>query len=406
MRIPKGGCMLKKLHLERLNEVHLLLFQKHIELGQEHLRTLLSQEGVEELCAAEEPNPEAQKRIEPNVTERAGALTLPFNGVLSATLGAWLGLNGFLGHFITSKLLFQGVIFISMGLGVLIAVLNYRGMKRGIQRRVDERMLQDIQLDILDFLIGKRTIEIEEKTEEINQMLKTLHVSDVGELPFIPSNEFNNHESCLRWLEKLEQHVGKRREAENPQVYDLFAGEITALKEKIRESLGEKPASTKKALPPILETMIRTPLRAQKKRKSWLGKNWKQLLSGTIPTLYGSFSSVFVYLNGAPQITAQVGWESMHAFLTHPSVRAAEMTTAIGSTLYFAFSFVNANRKKFMRDQEIAKTQEGIVEQQGKLSVLDDKLSKVKEALLSLQRITVIFEILKKLSPLISPPKS
>lgn len=48
--------MLKQLQLDRLSDAHLLLFQKHIELGQEHLRNLLSQEGVEELCAVDEPS--------------------------------------------------------------------------------------------------------------------------------------------------------------------------------------------------------------------------------------------------------------------------------------------------------------------------------------------------------------
>jgi hypothetical protein len=396
-----GGGMLKQLQLEQLSDEHLLLFQKHIELGQEHLLTLLSQKGVDELCAVDEPSMAAQRRIESNVTERAGALTGPFNGVLSAVLGAWLGLDGFLGYFLNSRALFQGVIAVSVGLGVWIAMINYRKMKRDIQRRVEERTLQDIQLHILDFLIRKRATEIKQKTAELNELLKTLRVTD-EEIPPIPSTEFDSEEECLSWLEKLDCVVRKHQELENPQVYDLFAWEIAASKEKIRESLAKKPAFSCKALPPILEMLMRTPLRDQKKEASWLSKSWKQILLGTILTLYGGFSSMFVYLNGAPEITAQLGWESVHAFLTNPWVRMAEMAGAVGSTLYFAFSFINANRKGFVRDQEIAKTQKEVVQQQGKLSMFNDRLSKVKETLLSLQRIEVLLITSRKLSSLIS----
>lgn len=157
------------------------------------------------------------------MTEWAGSLTLPFNGVLTAALGAWLGLKGFLGYFLKSKILFQGLIALSMGLGVWIAVINYRHMKRSIQRRVEERTLQDIQLHILDFLIKKRQTEIGQKTDELNVLLKTMKVAD-EEIPPIPSTEFDSEKKCLQWLERFECVVGKHRELDNPRVYDLFEG--------------------------------------------------------------------------------------------------------------------------------------------------------------------------------------
>ncbi|HEY4255047.1 MAG TPA: hypothetical protein VGM34_01705 [Chlamydiales bacterium] len=391
--------MLKSFLFDRLNEADLLLFQKHIELGREHLRTLLSSTEIEELCSLDLLRSGQEKEIKASPTELAGTLTLPFNSILTATLGAWIGLSGFMGVLLTSKLLFQMVMVLSVGIGAVVGIWNYRFTKKEIRKRIEERQLQNIQLYILDSLNRKRVQEIKEKIDELNSLLQTIQVTSDNQAEVILSSEFNNHHACLQWLQKLEHLIEERREKGDSEIYALFKDEIDSIKGQIAKSLGFQE-SEKQPMLPSLKKLIQAALPLFKKKRSWIQANWKSLLVSVLPTLFGMFSSIFVYLNDMPKITHEVGWEEMRYLLMDPKIKAIELTLAILTTLYFAFSFVNSNRKRFHRDQELAGAQEAIIKKQGSLSMLNDKLLKIKEALIAIQRISGVFNVLKKFATL------
>lgn len=394
--------MLKDFQLQHLKQSHLILLQKHIELGQDHLQSLLSQEGVEELCSLDLLNPKAEKEVEASPTELAGTFTKSFHGILTATLGAWLGLNGFMGYFLTSKTLYQTVMLISVILGIVIGIWNFRFNKREIEKRVEKRELQDIQLYILDFLNHKRAKELKEKSDEINHMLKTLQMNEANHLENINVEEFKNPKVSLKWLRQLELVIAERESHEDPEIALLFQDEICAMKEKIKKTLNieDQEKKNKENIHPILEPLIHAPLPTIKKKKSWVRTNWTSLLMSSIPLLYGTFGSISSYLNNTHKLTQQVQWKEMHAFLTDPYMRQVQLVVAIVITIYFTFSFLNTNRKKFYRDQEIDKTQDLIIKKQGILTDLNDKLLKVKEVLISIQKIASISKLWKKISAL------
>jgi hypothetical protein len=330
-----------------------------------------------------------EKRVKVAPADLTGTFTQFVNAALTTVLGAWMGLNGILGIVLTSKPLFQVVIVGSLVVGCVVGIHNYRFTKRAIQKQLEKRKLQDIQLSIFDFLNEKRLEEINAKTKEIDQLL---HEIKVGKQHPLHQSEIPPFSFYLGEFKQIEQQIQNRYE-KDPHIYSLFTKEFSMLQERIGQNL---PSSHKKNIPPILQPLIEAPLPKDPHKKSWIRTNWRHLLISSIPVLYGTLTSLFGASGNAKIIACQVKWTEMYAFLNNSYVQRCGIFLAIAITLYFTFSFIIKNRMQWRRDREIDKAREQIIEHQATLSKRDDQILKLKEMLILAERIFGIYKIIEK----------
>jgi hypothetical protein len=386
--------MLKDFRLNQIPLSDLLNLQKHLEFGQEHLRRLISQKGIEKLCSLDLLDTQVEKKLKTAPADITGTFTKFVNSALTAALGAWVVFNKISGTVLTSKFLFQGVLFCSLAIGAAIGIQNYRFTRKEIQKQLEKRKLQDIQLSILDFLNQHRLQEIKEKTGEINHLLQQL---GIGYEMKWNSEETPPLSFYLRVFEEIEQAVQVRWQNQDPLIRRLFTDEWGVLQERVGQKLMDRSAPAKN-IPPILIPLIETPLPQATQKKSWLQSNWRHILISGIPVLYGTFTSLFGASGDAKTIAKQVEWSEMYFFLIQPPMRTMGFLLAIAITSYLTFSFINKNRVKFRRDREIGKAAEQIIERQATLLERDDHILKLKEVLIAAQRICGIDKVLEKMS--------
>ena len=394
--------MLIDFQVKQLKQSQLMLFQKHIELGQDHLTTLISDRGVHQLCSLDLLDPIKEKEIKLGPEELTGTFTGSINSFLTTALGVWMGFSGFMGLTLSSKVLFQVFIVISAVVGASIGISNYHYTKRQIKNRINKCKLQDIEIYILDCLNEKKDAEMKDKIEEIKQLLKTLDIGYQGELEIENIEALQDSELCLKWLNRIENLLEDRSKLEGSEVYGLFKADLEEMRQKMEGRLHTKQIQdeNRKRVPPIFRPLIDSPLTSAKNKQFWMRSNWKNLMRAGVPFLYGSFSSVFAYLGTAKVISVQLGWDHAYEIVNDPRARIVQQVVAISITLYLGFAFFCTNRKNFKRDQEIDRAQDILIKKKEKLTHLDNHLVKIKDVLACLLRFSKIPEVVEILLPL------
>jgi cell division protein FtsL len=108
------------------------------------------------------------------------------------------------------------------------------------------------------------------------------------------------------------------------------------------------------------ETVIQKP-------QKWIKNNVLAILTGLIPTIAGSFGSMFVFLAGTPQVMKSLGHNAIERFLFQDHMQAIGLSIAVCLTLYYGFSYIYTNYKNFLRQKEVEKTQKLIAEENANL---------------------------------------
>lgn len=385
-------------YLDALISTELLAFLRHLELGDDHLKNYLTKKEYEEVLSLETLDEKTAAQIDADKTELAGNVTLIMNSFFTATVGLWLGLSGFLGKTSHSPLSLVAVLLFATAGGAFIGLQNYKFTRGRGETSVRKTKLQALQMDILNRVISERTKEISEKTDELNESLQNLKVKKTDEKFTI---NFDDQKELLKWVEKLDSVLKNNvLSYKDNEMYKVFAKEIDETHKELENSLKEQELREERAFLPCFNKLILHEGEEKIPRPSWLQANITNLAISFIPTLFGSFGSMFVYFSGAPRFAEEFENHQLSQFLNDPKLKKIELITSMLITLYFVVTFLYLNYKSFLRNRKYDENEENLIKKKNHLRKLDDRLLRIKEAHNHMVRLATIFDDLKQLTNL------
>jgi hypothetical protein len=398
-----------------LPQLHILL--KHLSLGSDHLKLLLAPKQLNELYQACRLAEEQQEQIAANRLETLGNMSLTINTIMTSTFGAWMGLSGCIGLGLGSYKVLGVISFIAFFVSGFIGYMSLSTTKNQAYTALDNQCLHQLQLIILR-LINQKTLE------KIKTTAFYLHTAT-----FLLENEHtteNNSEEChlfktsaeaYAWYEKLDQILKSRlKQVEHLTPYELYSKQISQMTYTVRKILAkhvkflEHLASTNQKQQkstqylqtlPYLKILTNPSFGIPKYRtfvpSSWISGNVGKLLLGLMPTIWGGFASMFVFVGGIPNITRELGFTSTADFLSQPEARVIEILMALGVTAYFAFSFLYSSRKIWQREKLLEKTEKEIANEETLLLTNTHLLTMLFKIKSHVQKFVSVFNILKKM---------
>jgi hypothetical protein len=253
--------------------------------------------------------------------------------------------------------------------GGFVGFQNARATKRASRDAIENRKLQDFEIGVLQEVIRHRRKELEAKTAELRSLLSQLGIQvDIQEI----ERGANVHKTFLHWIEQVPQKGAVEMR------HDLA----------IKAEREEKKKQQRKQLDRVFQKLSHAVIHPSLELVSWIRSRSKTLLVQLIPTVMGGFSSLFVYLGGAPRLAGEMQLEGLLEFLMRPEVKIFQLTSSILITLYFGFSFVYLNLKSFKREKELSLMQAEIARHENILDALDDQLFKIKEGLVLMRNFS------------------
>jgi hypothetical protein len=380
--------------MEGLNDLtppELILLQKHIELGKDHLVEVLGKKGFQEILPFARPSQEAVDQIKADDAETSGNLIMAVNTIITGCFGGWMGFSAMMELNLASPIIFGTVLSLATLVGAAIGYQSFRSTKQEAIQTVQTLQLLQLEIEILQGIHKIRERELHEIQEDLRVAATALSPSkeNVSIADWIPA--FNN---------TIDAQIPSYQS--NP-AYPFLKREIAIIKARMKKNFEEGSSEKEVAhpsdgghnreLPSILEQLIRSYPRRAKTSKSWISRNLRKIFSSLIPTLFGGFGSLFVYLSGSTQIARAFEYDSLVAFLTSPHAKLVKVAIAILVTLYFGFSFLYSNRKEHKRSMEIEKKRETIVKEESSLTLLDEQLFKFRQVREDAEKIREMLRI-------------
>lgn len=359
---------MKKEHLELLNSTELLCLQKHIKLGKEHLKSLLEPAEVKELLRLGEVDSQTKETLQADLGEMSANSTLVFNTILTATLGTWMGLSGFMGLPLNSIFWLSALLLFSFSVGGFIGFQNVQFTKKNVQKAIENKKFQTIEILCLDTVNHRKVNELHVKTQRLQKILHSLSLEESSTEQMLEDPKIG-----LKWADLLIKNLQAENKSNNKEKID----EIERIKNQF-EWMEVDQSRKSKEMEKILDSLGDASIQPSLPASSWIETNFRSLLVTLIPTLFGGFSSLFVYLGGAPNIAKEMGKHDLFNFLTKPEVKIVQLILAIITTLYFGYSFLHMSRKNFQRDQALAKGRTVVIRKENALTILDDRLLIIK----------------------------
>ncbi|MDF2529524.1 MAG: hypothetical protein K0Q57_404, partial [Gammaproteobacteria bacterium] len=197
--------------LKELSVLELNTMLKHIRLGQEHLKKYLKGKQFNELLDLASLDEKQKKRISSDNQEKAGNIAVVLNAVITGTLGAWLGMSGYLGFKLGSiPVLISILVFCALVSG-WIGYVSYKvTSKKAKDMRVTKK-LRLIELQIIRIINEQRHKDIEStanmivhKLTQIDSSLKEDKAKQAELLELLAYKE-----DFAAWLHELESIVNK-----------------------------------------------------------------------------------------------------------------------------------------------------------------------------------------------------
>ncbi len=380
--------------MEKLNELtppELILLQKHIELGKDHLIEVLGKKGFQDFLQFGRPSQKVIDQIKTNDTETAGNLILAVNTIITGTFGGWMGFSAMMELNLGSPVIFGLVLSLATLVGATIGYQAFRSTKQAVIQTVQTLQVLQLESEILQKIHKKRECELHEIQEDLCAAVNELSPSKAKP-------------SISEWSLALNGAIDEKISSyQNHPAYLFLKKEITLIKAQMKknfeEGSSEKEVSHpsdgghKRELPPVIEQLIRSYPRESAASKSWVSRNSRIIFISLIPTLLGGFGSLFVYLGGSTQIAKAFECNNLVAFLTSPHAKSIKLAIAILVTLYFGFSFLYSNKKNHKRNMEIEKKREEILKEESFLTLLDEKLFKFRQVREDAEKIREMFLI-------------
>lgn len=405
----------KREFLEDLSSSELQLLFEHLRLGTDHLKQLLSPEQYKDLFKWYRLEEEQRDQIVSDKAEKTGQLALIINTILTSTFGAWMGLSGCLGKSLGSIIIFVIVVMVAFVTSSVIGYISLKYTKNQAKQAINTQKLANLQLRILQLLNQKLDKKIQEESTYLHTVIFLLEQDkEQATIPDNPSQAFDSTLEAFTWLEKLKTVLKNRLEHfSHETVYSLYWPELTKIINHIRKILaknihfvenltGERFNTNQENMSslPFLKILTDPAFAVPKFKpssKSWIKDNLRGLILNLIPTIWGGFASMFVFVGGIPNILREFGFLSAAQLLTEPWARVIELALAVTMTVYFGFSSLYLTRKMSQRRSIWEKTQKEIAQEESNSLEKNQKLQLLFKVKTQLQKIVSIFNILKKL---------
>lgn len=409
----------EKKYLEDLSftELHILL--GHLRLGMDHLKQLLSPQQFQELIHWSGLTQDQKEKITSDKAEKTGNLALVINTILTSTFGAWMGLSGCFGSSLGSLKMLTFVGLLAFFVSGVLGYISLKYTKNQARQAVNTQRLHNLEFYLLQMINQKLDKKMETEIQYLNTAIFLLEqdkeqANDVKNIP----QTFDNALEAFSWLKHLKGALKQRTEHLNHTlVYLLYWSEFSKIIKRIRkiftkhmpvvEDLAEEPED-KPAQQEDYDTshvsflkLLTDPAFAISKFRtsasSWFKGNVGSIMLGLIPTIWGGFASMFVFVGGFPNIARELGLISVANFLIQPWARVIELMLALTVTLYFGFSSIHLSRKLFQRKQLLDKTQKEITNEETRMLEKNHKLQLLLKVRTQIQKVVSIFNVLKKI---------
>lgn len=411
--------------LKDLNLIELNTMLKHIRLGKEHLEKTLSPETFQKFLRLSTLKQHEKEKIKSDAQERTGNIALVLNTVVTGIVGIWLGLAGFSGLNLRSVLILIFLVIFLAGISGWLGFVSYQITKRKSQEVMINKKLRLIELRILEEIQRHRESSLRKDVKEIQKALMILAPNwgkNKRERAAL-SRALRSDKPKAQIYEILQDlvlenisldeagafHPKLKTKIEDClQKLQTLCAEFTEQQEKTQ---GEPKADFNKAgakdymlsrtytgasnyvkilTTPGVESETVAPAPPK-----WFKNNAVTLATGLAPTLFGGFSSMFVFLGGAPNVLRAFEIHIPDAALHQASIQVTGIGVALGLTLYYCYSYVHSNYKSFLREKEVEKTEKEVAEEGeivSKLTVRHNKLIEIKAIL---EELTFTQTILK-----------
>lgn len=408
----------EKTKLEDFSLSQLNILLKHLRLGQDHLTLLLTPKQLDELFKWCDLEDDQKNQISTDKLETSGNMSLIINTILTSTFGVWIGLSGCLECGLGSFKMLMYISIFAFFISGLTGYLSLQTTKKQAQRAISNQVILQFQLRVLK-LINKKIEEqqqsaafylhtaiviLENKREEPNKNIKNI-------------NLFQNTSEAYKWYEKLMEllnfHLEQVHDENAAQIYENQIQRISFLIKKtiakyfnILENLVAARSNVKRRMQimptlPFLKILTTASFEIPKYRSlipsSWSKANINQLIIGVIPTIWGSFASMFVFVGGIPNIVRELDMLWLFTILTTPLARIVEITLAGIVTCYFAFAFLYSYRKSWQRQQLFEEIQTEISHEEAQLLENNHKLDMLYKVKMHVQKLISIFAVVKKI---------
>ena len=353
--------------LHELAPADLLLLQKHVKLGKKHLENCLTQEEVDTIFDWIKLDPEIEEMLSSSSLETTGHVSLAFNTILTSILGFWLGLSSLLNWKLLSSATLITVLLLSFSVGGYIGFQAIVFRRRMTQNLLDKRKFKHLEIQIVKKVNAVREKELNEVRSSLSSLLQNANVNVSPQTLADSKTDVNK----LYW-----ESISSLKETD--PIRDQMEKKIRLDQKYNRDHQVFKKISKK-----LSQSSISNPINL----KSWIQGNFNRLIIELFPTILGGASSLFVYIGGTQALTEELGHSPWIDFLEKPSVKIAELVLVWFITLYFGFSYFWMNRKAFKREQEMAKTDAELIEEEKRLDSLSTRLLNIKEYTRTLEMV-------------------
>ncbi|MFC3908017.1 hypothetical protein ACFORL_02830 [Legionella dresdenensis] len=382
------------MQLENLNLLELNILLGHLRLGAGHLASLLDKNQYRMLLDLSSLNREQNFKIRSNRAEKSGNIALGLNTVITSVFGAWMGFSGFAGLHLNSISMLIAITGLALFSSIVVGFLSFKLTAQNTKSAIHNQKIYNLQINVIELIIARKKEELSSHIKYLNNALHYIQEhSGISKDPDL-NLAFESGEDFSVWKEKLTAAISQKTHALYRQcIYRFYCIRlhkiidnidnaiyyflVTMPEEELKKEEAQQLFSQRsiKDDTNLLSTLLTTPTSPTLTHsKSWFRKNMLPLLAGLIPTFFGSFASMFVFLSGGPNIAREMGMEALEQTIRSPGYRLVEFSIAIILTLYYAASFIYSNYKMYLREQEVEKAKKVIIQCEQELFDVDKKI--------------------------------
>lgn len=387
-----------------INELKILL--EHLKLGADHLKKVLPEADFNALLKWGNLDEKQKTILKANRLERISEALPALNTIITSTFGAFLGFNAMLGTSISSRGNFAITCALASLIGGSIGYISATATQKKAMSATFKFKIHKVRLQILRVLKSHYEKKISHLITNLNTLLLQLRENFLT--PSSSTCQFDNEKEIAEFLKELQditvkiaQKLPFEKTYKHPHInlFHHFSQILFLLtKEKenpsylaeVEKSIDTPPLhqSQENQKPSFIEILTDPSLAASKRSQnppSKLGENPPLFFVGLIPTLLGSFASMFVFFNGIPDLAREFENFRLQSLLTNSSARTFELVLMVVLTVYLGASFFYAHLRAQERSHEIS-------------SIYHDIISEETLAEISYQRMLLLWQVRNHLS--------
>lgn len=396
--------------IEKLNINELTILLGHLRLGENHLKEKLNRQQYKSLLRLASVNMFDAQKINMNLPEKIGNISLGLNTVVTSTFGAWMGFSAFLGLRLNSTPILSMIILLAVVACLFVGYFSAKITRNNARSAIVKQKIHNLQKIILQQIINKQQKELDSLNKFLNYSLRYIHEKSTFPLPLFEqelpqASDRDVLENFSYWISRLSSAIKLKAEViADKKIYTFYSLRLLKILQKLEKIAkisaeyepNKQSSAGQSSFVEVLSSQNQFVY--QRGRKNWLRENALVLAAGGITTLFGSFASMFVFLAGAPNVAKEFGFTELFLMLTRPGARILEFTIALSLTTYYAISFVYSNYKNYLRGDILAHTRKELVALEEEELKLQKKISLLRKIKVQARRIINIYTAIENIA--------